>query len=126
MYKPEAPDTVQKLHVPGRIDVMKIVPKLDLLIVETVPEKEISDGGIFIPETARERPIIGKVLRAGPGKPRKGGTDLIPMQCAVGEYVLFSPYANMEVILDPIQGKQYKVIHDDHIIGTIDKEDLES
>ena len=114
--------TVMKLRTAGGLDVKSIRPCLDLLVIETLPEDEVSKGGIIIPETAREKPLVGVVLAAGPGKVRKDGS-LIPMDCKVGDWVAFSRYANMEMVFDPVQGKQYKIIHDDHIVCKFDKEE---
>jgi chaperonin GroES len=108
-------NTIMKLRAAGHIKVEDVRPCQDLLIIETLQEDEVSKGGIIIPEISREKPLIGVVLAAGPGRPRKDGS-LIPMDCQVGDWVAFSQYANMEMIFDPIQGKQYKIIHDDHIV----------
>ena len=92
------------------------------VLVVPFNEERITEGGIIIPETAREKPLVGVVLAAGPGKVRKDGS-LIPMDCKVGDWVAFSRYANMEMVFDPVQGKQYKIIHDDHIVCKFDKEE---
>jgi chaperonin GroES len=113
-------ETIMRLKTAGGIKVDDIKPCQDLLVIETLPEETVTKGGLIIPETARERPLVGVVLAAGPGKFRKDGSRL-PMDCQVGDWVAFSPYANMEMLFDPIQGKQFKIIHDDHIVCKIIK-----
>ena len=120
MHKPEE-HTLQRLRTAKQVDVNHIEPVSDLLVIEVLPADEVSKGGIIIPQTAQERPMIGVIIAAGPGKLLKDGSRL-PMDCQVGDWVAFSPYANMSMVFDPIQGMEYKIIHDDHIVCKIEKE----
>ena len=119
--KPEE-HTLMKMKVEQGIKIEDVRPCQDLLIIEVLPAETVTKAGLIIPEIARERPLIGVVLAAGPGKMRADGS-LIPMDCKVGDWVTFSPYANMEMLFDPIQGINYKIVHDDHIVGIIEKDE---
>ena len=75
---------------------MNLQPLGDRLIVEALDEEEMTAGGIVLPDTAREKPQRGKILAVGPG-PRNDNGDLVPMDVAVGDEVIFSKYGGTEV-----------------------------
>jgi chaperonin GroES len=75
---------------------MDLQPLGDRLIVEVLEEEETTIGGIVLPDTAKEKPQRGKVLAAGPGSRNDKG-DLIPMDVAVGDEIIFSKYGGTEV-----------------------------
>jgi chaperonin GroES len=75
---------------------MDLQPLGDRLIVEVLDEEETTIGGIVLPDTAREKPQRGKVLAAGPGS-RDDKGELVPMEVAVGDEIVFSKYGGTEV-----------------------------
>lgn len=72
------------------------VPMGDRIIVERLDEAEKTKGGIIIPDTAKEKPMRGKILAVGPGKRNDDG-QLIPMDLKVGDTVLFGKWSGTEV-----------------------------
>src|SRR5689334_13214110 len=75
---------------------MDLQPLGDRLIVEVLEEEETTVGGIVLPDTAREKPQRGKVLAVGPGS-RSDSGELIPLDVAAGEEIIFSKYGGTEV-----------------------------
>ena len=75
---------------------MDLQPLGDRLIVEVLEEEETTNSGIVLPDTAREKPQRGKVLGVGPGSRNDKG-DLVPMDVAVGDEIVFSKYGGTEV-----------------------------
>ena len=75
---------------------MDLQPLGDRLIVEVLDEEDTTFSGIVLPDTAKEKPQRGKVLAAGPGGRNDAG-DIIPMEVAVGDEIVFSKYGGTEV-----------------------------
>jgi chaperonin GroES len=75
---------------------MDLQPLGDRLIVEVLDEEETTIGGIVLPDTAKEKPQRGKVLAVGPGARNDKG-ELVPMDVAVGDEIIFSKYGGTEV-----------------------------
>ena len=96
---------------------MKIRPLQDRIIVKRLEEETKTKGGIIIPDTAKEKPIEGKVIAVGKGKVADDGT-LIKMEVKVGDTVLFSKYGGNEVKID---GQEYLIMREDDILGIIEK-----
>jgi chaperonin GroES len=96
---------------------MKIRPLQDRIIVKRLEEETKTKGGIIIPDTAKEKPIEGKVTAVGKGKIADDGT-LIKMEVKVGDTVLFSKYGGNEVKID---GQEYLIMREDDILGIIEK-----
>jgi len=95
---------------------MKIRPLQDRIIVKRVAEEEKTKGGIIIPDTAKEKPIEGKVLAAGNGKVLEDG-KVRPLDVKAGDRVLFSKYAGTEVKLD---GEEHLIMREEDILGVIE------
>jgi chaperonin GroES len=96
---------------------MKIKPLHDRILVERLSEEEKTKGGIIIPDTAKEKPIQGKVVAVGNGKKTEDG-KLIPLDVKEGDIVLFSKYAGNEIKVD---GKEYLIMQESEILGIIEK-----
>lgn len=94
---------------------MKIRPLQDRVIVERVDAIEKSAGGLFIPDTAKEKPQEGKVVAVGTGKRREDGT-IIAMDVKKGDRILFSKYAGSDVTVD---GHDYVIMREDDILGIL-------
>lgn len=93
---------------------VKIKPLGDRLIVKPI-ERETMKGGIIIPDTAKEKPMEGEVLAAGPGKLDDKG-NRSPMDVKVGDKVLYGKYSGTEIKLDD---QTYLIIHQDEILGIL-------
>jgi chaperonin GroES len=78
---------------------LKLKPLADRLVVEPIEREEMTASGIYVPETAKEKPQEGKVLAAGPGAKDEEGKR-IPMDVQVGDRVLYAKYAGTEVKLE--------------------------
>ena len=93
---------------------VKIKPLGDRLIVKPI-ERDTMKGGIIIPDTAKEKPMEGEVLAAGPGKLDNNG-NRTPMDVKVGDKVLYGKYSGTEIKLDD---ETYLIIHQDEILGIL-------
>jgi chaperonin GroES len=76
---------------------MNLQPLGDRLIVEVLEEEETTASGIVLPDTAKEKPQRGRVLAVGPGERSENTGELIPMDVAVGDEIIFSKYGGTEV-----------------------------
>ena len=76
---------------------MNLQPLGDRLIVEVLEEEEVTLSGIVLPDTAKEKPTRGRVLAVGPGERSEHTGDLIPMDVAEGDEIIFSKYGGTEV-----------------------------
>ena len=95
---------------------MKIRPLHDRLIVKRLEEEERTKGGIIIPDTAKEKPVEGRVIAVGDGKAKEDGTK-IPMEIKKGNRVLFAKYAGTEVKID---GEEHLMMKEEDILAIIE------
>jgi chaperonin GroES len=95
---------------------MKFRPLRDRVLVEYSDEPEKSSGGIYVPDTAKEKPQKGKVISVGPGKITDEG-KLQKMYVKSGDTVLFDKYSGSKIKIDD---KDYLIIKDDDILGIIE------
>ena len=95
---------------------MKIRPLHDRVIVKRLDEERTSPGGIVIPDSAKEKPVQGKVLAVGKGKILENGT-VLAVDVKVGDKVLFGKYSGSEVKVD---GDELVVLKEDDIIGVFE------
>jgi chaperonin GroES len=96
---------------------MKIRPLQDRVIVKRVEEEGKTKGGIIIPETAKEKPMEGKVTAVGKGKVLEDG-KIHPLDVKAGDRVLFGKYAGTEVKIDE---EEHLIMREDDILGVIEK-----
>ena len=96
---------------------MKVRPLHDRLIVKRLEEEEKTKGGIIIPDTAKEKPVEGKVIAVGEGKIKEDGTK-IPMEAKKGDRVLFAKYGGTEVKID---GEEHLIMKEDDVLAIIEK-----
>ncbi len=96
---------------------MKIRPLQDRVIVKRVEEEEKTKGGIIIPDTAKEKPIEGKVVAAGNGKVLEDG-KVRPLDVKAGDRVLFGKYSGTEI---KIEGEEHLIMREEDILGVIEK-----
>ena len=95
---------------------MKVKPLHDRVIVKRVEEEEKTKGGIIIPDTAKEKPVEGKVVAVGGGKLLDNGTKL-PLEVKKGDRVLFAKYAGTEVKHDD---KKYLIMRENDLLAIVD------
>jgi len=95
---------------------MKVKPLHNRLIVQRLEEQEKTKGGIIIPDTAKEKPVEGKVIAVGAGRIKKDGTKL-PLEVKKGDRVLYAKYAGTEVKID---GEEYLMMTEDDILAIIE------
>jgi chaperonin GroES len=96
---------------------MKIRPLQDRVIVKRIEEEEKTKGGIIIPDTAKEKPMEGKVIAVGKGKVLDDG-KIHPLDVKAGDRVLFGKYAGTEVKID---GEEHLIMREEDILGVIEK-----
>ena len=94
----------------------KVRPLHDRVIVRRLDEEEKSSGGIIIPDSAKEKPVQGKVIAVGKGKSLENG-DVRPLDVKAGDTVIFSTYAGTEIKLD---GDALLMMREDDILGVIE------
>jgi chaperonin GroES len=95
---------------------MKIRPLQDRVIVKRVAEEDRTKGGIIIPDTAKEKPIEGKVIAVGNGKVLEDG-KVRSLDVKAGDRILFTKYAGTEVKLD---GEEHLIIREEDILGVVE------
>ena len=96
---------------------MRIRPLQDRILVKRIEEEETTAGGIIIPDTAKEKPMEGKVVSVGRGKVSEDG-KLMPLDVKRGDRVLFSRYAGTEV---KIGGEEHLIMREEDVLGVIEK-----
>ena len=94
---------------------MKLTPLNDRVLVKRLESEEKTAGGLFIPDTAKEKPSKGEVVAVGPGKTADDG-KVIAMTVKAGNLVLFNKYAGTEIKLD---GVEHLVMREDDILAII-------
>jgi chaperonin GroES len=95
---------------------MNIRPLHDRIIVQRLEEGEQKVGGIIIPDTAKEKPMQGKVIAAGNGKTNDDGKR-IPLDVAAGDTILFGKYSGQEIKLD---GEEYLIVREDEVLAIVE------
>lgn len=95
---------------------MKIRPLNDRIVLKRVAEENKTSGGLFIPDSAKEKPARGKVIAIGQGK-RDDAGKRIPMDVKEGDEVLFGKYSGTELKLD---GEEHIVVNESDIIGIVE------
>ncbi|MBO0714453.1 MAG: co-chaperone GroES [Acidimicrobiales bacterium] len=76
---------------------MKLQPLDDRIVVRPLEAEEMTASGLVIPDTAKEKPQQGEVLAVGPGRRAENTGELLPMDVAVGETVVYSKYGGTEI-----------------------------
>jgi len=95
---------------------MKIRPLHDRVLVKRVEEEKVSKGGIIIPDTAKEKPIEGKVVAVGAGKVGEDGKQR-GLDVKAGDRVLFGKYSGTEVKID---GEEHLILREEDILGVLE------
>ncbi len=93
-----------------------IRPLQDRIIVKRIEEEAKTAGGIFIPDTAKEKPQQGEIVAVGKGKKTEDG-KVIPLDLKVGDKVLFGKYAGTDI---KVEGQDLLIMREDDILGVIE------
>ncbi len=94
---------------------MKIKPLYDRILVQRIEEEQKTESGIIIPDTAKEKPIMGKVIAVGEGRLLENGQKQ-PLIVKEGDKILFSKYAGTEI---KIKGEEYLIMREDDVLAII-------
>ena len=95
---------------------MNIRPLYDRIVVKRLEQKEQMQGGLYIPDTAKEKPQEGEVVAAGKGKRLEDG-KLVPLDVKVGDRILFGKYSGSDIkILDD----EYLIMREDEVLGVLE------
>lgn len=95
---------------------MNIRPLNDRILVKRLESEEKTAGGLFIPDSAKEKPAEGEIVAVGPGKMTDKG-ERVAMDVKAGDRVLFSKYGGTDV---KIEGEDYLIMREDDILGVIE------
>jgi chaperonin GroES len=95
---------------------MNVRPLQDRILVRRVEEAEKTRGGIIIPDSAKERPLEGKVIAVGSGKRLEDG-QLVKLDVKAGDRILFGKYAGTEIKID---GVEHIIIREDEVLGILE------
>jgi len=97
---------------------MKIRPLYDRIVVKRIEEKEQMQGGLYIPDSAKEKPQEGEVAAVGKGKRMEDG-KLVPLDVQVGDRILFGKYSGSDIKID---GDEYLIMREDEVLGILDQQ----
>jgi chaperonin GroES len=94
---------------------VKISPLADRVLIKPTPKEDVSKGGIFLPDTAKEKPQEGQIVAVGPGRLTEDGKR-IAMEVTAGDKVIYAKYAGMEIKID---GEEYLIVRESDILGKL-------
>jgi chaperonin GroES len=94
---------------------LSVRPLHDRILVRRVQEEEKTAGGIYIPDTAKEKPQRGEIVAAGKGRVTEDG-KVLPLEVKVGDKILFGKYAGTELKLN---GEEYLMMREEDVLGII-------
>ena len=94
---------------------MKMKPLADRVVIKPSPAEEKTKGGIILPDTAKEKPVMGEVVAVGPGKVSDDGKKITP-EVKVGDKVLYGKYSGTEVTVD---GDEYLIMREADIFAIV-------
>ena len=95
---------------------MKVKPLHDRILVQRIEEKEQKRGGIIIPDTAKEKPMEGKVIAVGSGRLEKDGKRTA-LEVKAGDRILFGKYAGTEIKIDD---EEHVILREDEVLGILE------
>lgn len=95
---------------------MNLRPLGDRIVVEPIEQEEQTASGIFLPETAKEKPQQGRVVASGPGSRKETG-ERVEMDVKVGDKVLYAKYAGTSVKLD---GKEFLILKETDVLAIVE------
>ncbi len=95
---------------------MKIRPLGDRVLVEPQTAEEKTAGGILLPGSAQEKPLMGKIIAVGKGRTLENG-QLVELSVKKGDVVAYGPYSGSEIT---VEGKDLKILHESEILGVVE------
>ena len=95
---------------------MKIRPLYDRIVVKRVETEEQKVGGLYIPDSAKEKPQEGEVVAVGKGKRLEDG-KVVPLDVKVGDRILFGKYSGSDIKLD---NEEYLIMREEEVLGILD------
>ena len=95
---------------------MNIRPLHDRIVVKRIEASDSTAGGLFIPDSAKEKPQEGKVVAVSRGKRLEDGS-LMPLDVAVGDHILYGKYTGSEIKL---AGEEYLIVREDEVLGVLE------
>ncbi len=113
---PKYPENI-KLET-WRLQPMKIRPLYDRIVVKRIEEKETMQGGLYIPDSAKEKPQEGEVVAVGKGKRLEDG-KLVPLDVEIGNRILFGKYSGSDIKLD---GEEFLIMREDEVLGILESQ----
>ncbi len=93
---------------------VKVNPLADRVVVRPMEDAESMRGGLYIPDTAKEKPQVGEIVAAGPGRYEKD--KRVPMEVKVGDKVLYGKYSGTEVTLE---NEQYLILRESDVLAIV-------
>lgn len=94
---------------------LNLKPLGDRVIVQPFPEEEVTRGGVIIPDTAKEKPMQGKVMAVGSGRRLDNG-QIVPLEIKEGDTVLYGKYSGTEV---KVEGEKYLIVKESEILAIV-------
>jgi chaperonin GroES len=94
---------------------VKLQPLADRVVIRPLEETEEMRGGLYIPDTAKEKPQQGEIVAVGPGRVEKG--EHVPMELSVGQKVLYGKYSGTEVSFDD---EQFLIVKESDVLAVVD------
>jgi chaperonin GroES len=95
----------------------KLTPLGDRVLVERLEAEAVTAGGIVLPDSAKEKPIQGRVVAVGQGRRKEDGT-VVALELKVGDRILFGKYGGTDVKLD---GEEYLIMKEDDVLALIEE-----
>src|SRR6185437_2477154 len=95
---------------------MNIRPLHDRIVVKRIEERDSTEGGLFIPDSAKEKPQEGKVVAVSRGKPQEDGS-FIPLDVKLGDHILYGRYTGSEIKL---AGDEYLIVREEEVLGVFE------
>jgi len=95
---------------------MNIRPLHDRIVVRRVEQKEAMQGGLYIPDSAKEKPQEGEVVAVGKGKRLEDG-KVVPLDLKAGDRILFGKYSGSDIKID---GEEYLIMREDEVLGVLE------
>ncbi|RMD83948.1 MAG: co-chaperone GroES [Candidatus Dadabacteria bacterium] len=95
----------------------KIRPLQDRIIVKRLDAEEKTSGGLYIPDSAKDKPQHGKVIAVGKGRIKEDGT-VVPVELKEGDQILFGKYAGTEI---KVEDQEYLIMREDDVLGIVEQ-----
>ncbi len=96
---------------------MNLRPLGDRMVIKPIEQEEVTSSGIYLPETAKEKPQQGNVISVGPGARDEDG-ERIAMDVSVGDVVLYAKYSGTTIKLE---GKEYLILRENDVLAIVEK-----